>query len=140
MGRKPKTDTQPKVYWKNRNILIIDNVDANFEILKNALEPTYARIEQARSGYEGIRMCLENKKIDVVLVNTNLPGLSGLDITKELRVLKPDIVIIGHSAFLTHTKEQCVSAGMDDFFIKPIPPTELIQMIRNALVKRNKRV
>ncbi|NCC73027.1 MAG: response regulator [Sphingobacteriia bacterium] len=141
MGRKPKDSPQPRVHWSHRTILIVDDVPANFEILKNALASTGAKIAHAQSGMEGIRKCLENRKIDLVIMDINLPGLNGLEATRELKTLKENIVIIGQSAFISAcTRNDCLEAGMDEFFIKPINPPELIGLIRATLIKRGKRV
>ncbi len=141
MGKKLRDPLKIKVNWRHRTILIVDDVIANFEILKEALEPTYAKIEHARSGLEGIRKCLENKRIDLVLMDINLPGINGCQATRELKVIKPEIVVIGHSAFVTSaTNKDCFEAGLDDFFIKPIKSNELIALIRSTLIKCDKRV
>lgn len=141
MGKKSKDPLNLRVNWKYRTILIVDDVVPNYEIIKAALEPTAAKTDHAKTGLEGIRKALENKKIDVVLMDINLPGISGVEAARELRLLKPDVVIIGQSAFIVSaTREQCFEAGMDDFFIKPISSAELIAIIRRALIHRNKRI
>lgn len=141
MGIKLKDPLKIRVNWRHRTILIVDDVQANFEILKAALEATKAKIEHARTGLEGIRKCIENKRIDLVLMDINLPGINGLQATRELKVIKEDIVIIGQSAFVaSNERKECLESGMDEFFIKPINSKELIALIRAVLVKKNKRV
>jgi CheY-like chemotaxis protein len=141
MGKKLRDPLKIKVNWRHRSILIVDDVTANFEILKTALEPTYAKIEHARNGLEGIRKCLDNKRIDLVLMDINLPGINGCQAAHELKLLKPEIAVIGHSAFITSaTNKDCDGVGLDDFFIKPIHPAELIALIRTTLIRLDKRV
>jgi len=141
MGKKLRDPLKIKVNWRHRTILIVDDVTANFEILKSALQPTHAKIEHARTGFEGIRKCLESKRIDLVLMDINLPGINGCQAARELKVLKPEITVIGHSAFITASiNNDCFEAGLDDFFIKPIHPAELIALIRSTLIKCDKRV
>jgi CheY-like chemotaxis protein len=141
MGKKLRDPLKIRVNWRHRSILIVDDVTANFEILKAALEPTHAKIEHARTGLEGIRICLENKRIDLVLMDINLPGINGYHATRELKVLKPEIAVIGHSAFISSaTNKDLLESGMDDFFIKPINPAELIALIRSTLIKFDKRI
>ncbi|HPX34386.1 MAG TPA: response regulator [Bacteroidales bacterium] len=129
------------VNWRHRIILIVDDVIPNFKILEKALLPTQAKIEHAKIGFEGIRKCLENQKIDVVLIEINLSELSELELVNQYRVFRPDLVIIGHSAFVTTvTRQKCLEAGMDDFFNKPIDSKELIVIIGMALKKRDKKL
>ncbi|MBE0637984.1 MAG: response regulator [Bacteroidales bacterium] len=141
MGKKPKDPLEIKVNWRYRTILIVDNVQDNFEILKAALAPTHAKIEYARSGLEGMRKCIESKRIDVVLLDVDLPDIKALDAARNLKLIREDVVIIGQSVFLaTASRSECLASGMDEFFIKPINPNELIALIRAALIKRDKRV
>lgn len=141
MGRKLKDPLNIRVNWRYRTILIIDQIQANFEILRDALAPTHAKIEHAKLGFEGLRKCIESKRIDLVLMDINLPDISGYDAVRNLKTIKEEVVIIGMSVFLTTgSRKECLEYGMDEFFIKPINPNELIALIRATLAKRGKRV
>ncbi len=129
------------VDWKNRTILIVEDVEPNFRVLKSALEKTQAKIEHAKSGAEAIRLCLENENIDLVLMDLHMPGLSGHDATREIKKLRPEITIIAHTAFVfSGERQKSIDAGCDDYIAKPIRTNELILKIRNCLIKAGKDV
>jgi CheY-like chemotaxis protein len=141
MAKKNRDPLNLKVNWRYRNILIVDDVTENYELTRKALETTKAKILHAQSGLEAIRMCIENKRVDLVLMEANLPGISGSEAASRIKELRPDVVVIGQSALISSaTHEQQQEPGFDDFFVKPVPPNEMIAFIRACLVKSEKRV
>jgi len=127
------------VNWKNRTILIVDDVEPNYMFLKSALEKTHATIEHAASGTEAIKKCLDNKNIDLVLMDLHMPGTSGLAATREIKKLRPDVTVIAHTAFVfSGERQKSLEAGCDDYIAKPIRSVELIFKIRNCLIKAGK--
>lgn len=141
MAKKNRDPLNPKVNWRYRNILIVDDVAQNFELMRKALETTNAKILHAHNGLEAIRMCIENKRVDLALMEANLPGISGSEAACRIKELRPDVVVIGQSALISSsTHEQAHEQGFDDFFVKPLPANELIALIRACLKKNDKRV
>jgi hypothetical protein len=127
------------VNWKNRTILIVDDVEPNYLLLKLALEKTHANIEHAVNGAEAIKKCLDNKNIDLVLMDLHMPGTSGLVATREIKKLRPDVTVIAHTAFVfSGERQKSLEAGCDDYIAKPIRSNELIFKIRNCLIKAGK--
>ncbi len=77
---------------------------------------------------------LANHKIDLVLMDLKMPGMSGFEIAKLIRSFeKPDatsIPIIALSAdFSARDKEECQKCGFDDFILKPYSSDELLQKL-----------
>jgi CheY-like chemotaxis protein len=141
MGRKMRDPLKLRINWRYRSILIVDDVPANFEITRDALQSTKAKILHARNGMEAMSMCFTNKRIDLVIMEINLPGISGCTAAREIKFIRPDVLVIAQSALIPSiTRSQVLEAGCDDFFIKPINSIELIALIRNCLVKNDKRV
>ena len=70
------------------------------------------------------------KKFDVVLLDLNIPHLSGKDLIIPLKVIDPDICIIIISA-MDHkgTIEECKNLGALDYFIKPLDNIRLISLL-----------
>lgn len=141
MGRKMRDPLKLRINWRYRSILIVDEVTENFEITRDALQSTKAKILHARSGLEAMSMCFNNKRIDLVIMEINLPGISGCTAAREIKLIRPEVVVIGQSALIPNfTRQQALEAGCDEFFIKPVNSIELIALIRNCLVKNDKRV
>lgn len=86
-------------------------------------------IARATSGSEAVHLA-EELRPRVVLLDQNMPGLSGLDTIPRLRTILPDVCIImltlQNSQML---REQAMQAGADDFVAKLDLPAELIPTI-----------
>ena len=107
-----------------RKILIVEDEEVSQKILANLCEklgiiPTIAGTsDQAKS-------LLTAQAFDLILMDVNLPGLSGIDLTKEIRIKEQEtakrtliVAITGMEA--KEGKSKCLDAGMDGFFTKPL--------------------
>lgn len=128
-----------EVDWAYRTILIVEDVEPNFKYLKRALAKTQATILHARTGTEAINQCLENKNIDLVLMDLHLPGISGYSATRKIKKVRPDITVIAQTAFVfSGEKQKCLDAGCDDYIAKPIKSDELVFKIKSCLINVGK--
>ena len=110
-----------KYDWNGKIILIVEDNDNNFDLLKTFLKSTGATVLWARDGDESVEMVRENGHIDLVLMDIQLPTVSGFDATREIRTLKTDIPIIAQTAFaMVGDREKSLDAGCDDYIAKPI--------------------
>jgi len=75
------------------NCLIIDDEPAATRVVESYLKklPSFKLVEKCKSAFEAIKV-LQSTKIDVMFLDINMPGLSGLDFLKSLR--NPPVVII----------------------------------------------
>lgn len=128
-----------EVDWHNRTILIVEDVMPNFVFLQSALQKTQAKIVHSPNGNDAVKKCLDDKNIDLVLMDLHLPGMDGLAATREIKNQRPDVTVIAHTAFvLSGERKKSQDAGCDDYIAKPIRSNELIFKIRNCLIKAGK--
>lgn len=82
---------------------------------------------------------LRSDDADVIILDINLPGMSGLDILKALRARNDDRpVILLTARSETHERVAGLDAGADDYLVKPFDMAELLARIR-ALSRRRTR-
>ncbi len=125
------------VNWKDKIILIVEDVEPNFHLLKNSLHKTKVNILWASTGNEAIEICKNNPDVDVVLMDVHLPDISGHQATREIKKIRKEITVIAQTAFVfSGERQKSIDAGSDDYIAKPIRANELIYKIRNCLINK----
>jgi len=116
---------------KKPTILIIEDNYITRKMLRITLESTknYTVIE-AQNGSEGLKMAKTHKP-SLILQDLFLGDMNGFELNKKLRVLPDikDIPILALSGFLMDLKEQSTQSGFTAFLLKPIEPSQLIEVI-----------
>ncbi|MFM9957103.1 MAG: response regulator [Phycisphaerales bacterium] len=116
-----------------RTVLVVDDVEANRKVCRIFLERSGARVLLAENGKLAIETC-RTKAVDLVLMDMQMPEVSGIDATKAIRAAGGCMPILALTAFSTaDDREECLAAGMNDFLSKPIDPTALIEKSVNWL-------
>lgn len=107
--------------WSGKTILIVEDNDNNFDLLKTYLKHTHSKILWVKDGDEAVDACHDNPEIDLVLMDIQLPTVSGFDATQQIRKFKPDLPIVAQTAFaMIGDREKSLDAGCDDYISKPI--------------------
>lgn len=121
--------------WSNKTILIAEDEELNFAVLKSALQRTGANIIWVQNGAEALEIIKNNKTIDIILMDIKMPEMNGIDATKAIRaVMGDDLPIIAQTAYaMAGEKERCMEAGCSDYLAKPIRPLDLITTLQKSL-------
>lgn len=117
---------------RNSRILIIEDDPGVAWALYSALNNTY-RVDTAKSGSSGLRKA-DNKQFDAVILDLNLPDISGLQVCKQLRLnglAAPILILTGESAVATKVK--LFDSGANDYLTKPFSLDELKARVRAVL-------
>lgn len=124
-----------KIYdWSGKSILIAEDTDCSFLYLKTILRHTNAEILWASSGQEAINIVRENKNIDIILMDINMPGINGFDATMAIHSIKKDLPVIAQTAYVYDNEvELCYASGCIDYIAKPIDKSVLLEKISNYL-------
>ena len=116
--------------WKNKVILIAEDMEMNFVLLKKTLAQTQANIIRAKNGQEMVDIIKSNQHVDIVLLDMGMPVMDGYDATKLLRNEGFQIPIIAQTAFaLNNEKERVLKVGCNDYVEKPINKEVLFEKI-----------
>ncbi len=111
----------PSFDFTGRTILVVDDELINVKLLGVMLEAAGACALLARNGLEALSMIDNNPEISVVLMDIQMPGMDGLECTREILHRRPGLPVITQSAS-AHQDEirHCFAAGCVDHLIKPI--------------------
>ena len=116
-------------------ILIVEDNEKNMKLVRDLLQVKgYATLE-ATTGEDGMRLAREHKP-DLVLMDIQLPGISGIEAFRQLRAdpLTAAIPVVALTASVTPTdRSQINEAGFSAFLGKPINIREFLETVRRLL-------
>ena len=116
-------------------ILVVDDEPQIRRVMRTTLTATGYEVSDVRSGEEAVEK-LGDEKFDLILLDVNLPGMSGLEACRVIRreTLVPDVAIIMLTVRNAEKdKVEALDAGADDYVVKPFGTPELLARIRAAL-------
>jgi two-component system, OmpR family, KDP operon response regulator KdpE len=113
-------------------ILIVDDEPQIRRVLRTTLTSQGYTVAEARTGDEALEQ-IRSERPDLILLDVNMPGISGLETCREIRG-SSDIPIIMLTVRGTEKdKVQALDAGADDYVTKPFGSEELMARIRAGL-------
>jgi len=120
---------------KQPTILYVEDNEYNRKIVRQLLGRTSYRLIEALDGESGVAAAFEERP-DLILMDVQLPKMSGLDATRILRADERTqgvpIVIITSFA-MSGDRERATAAGAAGYLAKPYSPRELLAMVRQFL-------
>lgn len=88
-------------------------------------------IFKARNSFEVVEMCRNNPDTYLILMDIQMPGLSGYDATRQIRQFNKDVIIIAQTANrLSGDREKAIIAGCNNYISKPNKKGELLSLIQ----------
>jgi len=121
-------------------ILVVEDNKINQTITKKIIEKNHCSCFIVDDGYQALDI-LEKEVFDVILMDINMPLISGFDTTREIRFKGIQTPIIALTAFAKdEITEEAIEAGMNDIMIKPFEPRKLFQVINDQIKKTKNAV
>ncbi|MDH3381363.1 MAG: ATP-binding protein [Flavobacteriaceae bacterium] len=115
-------------------LLIAEDEPSNYLYLEVLLEPYPFNLIHVGNGKDAVEKFNTDKSIDLILMDFNMPIMSGLAATKEIRKTNKTIPIIALTAYaMPEDKDKALAAGCTDYLSKPISKEMLIEIIQKAL-------
>ncbi|HZJ73849.1 MAG TPA: response regulator [Perlabentimonas sp.] len=116
--------------WPNKVALIVEDDASSLMLLEAILGKTGISILVVKNGEPAVDFIKQGKSVDIVLMDIKLKGISGLEATRQIKKINPDIPIIAQTACaVVGDKESCLNAGCDAYMSKPIVAKELLDTI-----------
>jgi two-component system nitrogen regulation response regulator NtrX len=118
-------------------VLVIDDETGIREAIRMTLEYEGYKIDEARSGQEGLDKAAK-VPYDAILLDIKMPVLDGIEVLenlKEQRISSPVVMVSGHGD--VHTAVECTKRGAFDFLEKPLNRDKLLLTVRNAVRQRS---
>ena len=120
---------QTKILW----------VDDEIHLLKPYiiyLEEKGYNVTSINSGQDAIDLC-ETEIFDIVFLDENMPGLSGLEVLQEIKELRPTLpVVMITKSEEEHIMEQAIGQKIADYLIKPVNPSQILLCLKKHIHQR----
>ncbi|HMM10939.1 MAG TPA: response regulator [Bacteroidales bacterium] len=120
--------------WSQYTFLVVEDTMSNKALIETFLSRTGVRLLFAYNGLEAIEAVQSDAKIDLVLMDIRLPDMNGLNATRIIKQIKPELPVLAQTAYAMEADRQaCYEAGCDGFIAKPYRINEFISKINSIL-------
>jgi CheY-like chemotaxis protein len=122
---------------ETQRFLVVDDEDVVRSVVRSALERPGVFLVEAADGEEAIRLLL-GEHFDLILVDKNLPGITGLDVIRRARAVHPKIGTLLITGFASReSAEEALALGVDAYLVKPFDVAELQDRVAETLGRRS---
>jgi len=120
--------------FNGQKILVVEDNFISFKLLEAHFKRSNLSVLHASEGLKAIELFKEHPDLEVILMDIQLPGMSGLEVTKKIREMDSEIPIIAATAnVFDDDRQACIEAGCTSFLSKPINFTELFDILEKLL-------
>lgn len=136
--------TAPAVLAGTRlRVLVVDDNRTNQVVTSRILQQAGHDVTLASGGDEALGLLAE-ERLDVALMDVNMPDISGLEVAKLHQVAALGgrrVPIIGFTADASAaTRDRCIDAGMEGCLVKPVNSADLLQALQEAVSHDPRRI
>ncbi|WP_083205422.1 response regulator transcription factor [Bacillus sp. FJAT-27264] len=122
-------------HFVNKRILLIDGDHRVRTLLRNYLEKENFIVEEAASGVQAIRQYYVHGNFDLIVLDCELPDISGLEICKYVKHSGDVPVVILSERAEEGDRIEGFRAGADDYVVKPFSPREVLLRIQSIVAR-----
>jgi CheY-like chemotaxis protein/glycine cleavage system H lipoate-binding protein len=138
--REAKSLRRAEVEHAKARILCVDDEQVILDSFRKILVLDGYSVDTVQTGQEALGL-LQTHHYDFVFTDLKMPAMSGIDVTKSVKHLRPDIdvvIITGYAS--VETAVECMKYGAMDYVQKPFTEDELLAFVKTALIKRQDRI
>lgn len=134
------SDTQASVTkvapdLQNKIILVAEDEDSNFFLMKTQLRKTGVTLLRAKNGLEAIEIYnVYKEQIDLVLMDIQMPEMNGYDAMKAIKDDNPDMIVVAQTAHaMADEQKEIMDSGFNDYLAKPITKVKFNSLLNKYL-------
>ncbi|HYE08082.1 MAG TPA: ATP-binding protein [Planctomycetota bacterium] len=120
-----------------RRILVVDDNEASRYAMARMLAREGYTVDQAATGEEALERAGGPQRPDLVVLDVQLPGISGIDVCRRLKSepVALSVMVLQTSAAMTRSQDRAygLDNGADGYLVQPIDPIELLATVRSLL-------
>ena len=115
-------------------ILIADDEQLMRDVVLEMLRDRADRIILAENGQQALELMAEAEKVDIVIVDMKMPGVSGYQLLEKIKAIDPAIPVVimtGHNE--TFSLEKVIKTGAEEYIAKPFRKDEINMIVDRAI-------
>jgi PAS domain S-box-containing protein len=115
-------------------ILIAEDETNNFLLVREYLSQSVFTIIRVENGLDAVNMCKNRRDIDIILMDIKMPVMDGIEATRQIKIMKPEIPVIAVTAYAYDTdKKRLLKSGFDEYLPKPLKRESFLKMINQFI-------
>lgn len=119
---------------KGIRILVAEDEDSSFRVVDKIFSEQEIQSIRAINGKEAVEIIESNPDIKLVLMDIKMPVMNGIEATRIIKKIKPDMPVIATSAFAMPGDRQIFKeAGCNDYISKPVKAEVLLTLIKRYI-------
>jgi signal transduction histidine kinase len=120
--------------FKNKLIIVAEDEDSSYYFIEKIIKETQAKILRAKNGEEAIDLIKKHGKIDLILMDIQMPVMDGYDAISIIKEEYCQIPIIAQTAYaFAEQKQSVLDTGCNDLLSKPFQKQELLRTIKKHI-------
>ena len=122
--------------WEGKTILVVDDKNLNFILLKTQLRKTKANVIWLENGSDALAFVENGNKVDLILMDIRMPVMDGIEASRRIKEIRPGLpVVIQTASVMGSAYEEIGTSNCDDTIFKPIDANKLLEIIAYQLDK-----
>jgi hypothetical protein len=122
--------------WEDKTILVVDDKNLNYFLLKTQLRKTKANVIWLENGFNALEFVRNGNHVDLILMDVRMPVMDGIEASRLIKEIKPELpVVIQTASVMGGAFEEIATSNCDDTIFKPIDAIKLIEIIANQFEK-----
>lgn len=115
-------------------VLLAEDDPSSYYFLELVVKKAGCNYLHAATGREAVAMCEQHSDISLVLMDVMMPEMNGLEAMQAIRKFRPELPVIALTAYAqTGDEKMFLSAGFDEYKVKPITQKELKRLLSNYI-------
>jgi two-component system, cell cycle response regulator DivK len=115
-------------------VLVVDDDLPSYQLIEELFSDFDITLKHFISGHNLMDWFRDGGLPDLVIMDVQLPGISGLELTRQIKKMVPSIPVIAYTSFaMPGDKERCLKSGCDEYISKPIDLDRFIESVSKYL-------
>ena len=113
-------------------VLVVEDNQISFKLIHAVLSQVKTNVVHATNGKIAIELCTSGKHFDLVLMDMQMPEVDGLEATRQIKQIWPDLPIVATTAnTYDENVRACEEAGCDGFLTKPLQFRKMFELMES---------